>query len=99
VWETPTKRRRRDFRKSTTAAALFSRLEWRLRDDVPPGRGPKHECVFLALGDAAARYVWFFGHEGGPAGENATIVPDRGATVGAAARKATGLTRARLPRV
>ena len=85
--------------RSTTAAALFSRLIGRLRGDALPGRGPKHVCVFLALGDADARDVWFFGHEGEPAGENAAIVPDRGVTVGGAARKATGLTRPGVPRV
>ena len=41
----------------------------RLRGDVPPGRGPKHVCVFPALGDADARDVWFFGHEDGRTGE------------------------------
>jgi hypothetical protein len=56
-------------------------------------------CVFLALGDAAARDVWFFGHEDERTGENAAIAPDRGATVGAAAWKAMGLTRPGVPRV
>ncbi len=81
--------------RSTTAAALFNRLEGRLRGDALPGQGPKHVCVFPALGDAAARDVWFFGHEDERFGENVAIAPGARRDRGGRCRESDGIDATR----
>jgi len=80
--------------RSTTAAALFSRLIGRLRGDALPGRGPKHVGVFLALGDADARDVWFFGHEDKRFGKNVAIAPGPRRDRGGRRRESDGIDAA-----
>ena len=69
----------------------------RLRDNVLPGQGPKHVCVFLALGDADARDVWFFGHEEERSGENVAIAPGPRRDRGGRRRESDGIAAPARP--
>ena len=69
----------------------------RLRGNVLPGRGPKHVGVFLALGDTAARDVWFFGHEDERFGENVAIAPGPRRDRGGRRRESDGIAAPARP--